>query len=109
MSSSTRAGNATPRSSRIAARRAQLQREVIESASADESAATIDRNTLVHMLLSITTEQNLDSEFARDVPTEAEIAKLEREMPKMNLEEMLKYIERPRGHRAGGVVGAVGF
>jgi hypothetical protein len=73
---------------------AQLQREIIESASSDESAATIGRNNLVHMLLSITTEQNLDSEFAGDVPTEAEVAKLEREIPKMNLEDMLKYIER---------------
>jgi hypothetical protein len=73
---------------------AQLQREIIESASADESAATIDRSSLVHMLLSITTEQNLDSEFAGDVPTEAETAKLEREIPKLNLEEMLKYVER---------------
>ena len=35
---------------------AQLQREVIEYASADEAAQPIDRNTLVHMLLSITSE-----------------------------------------------------
>ena len=71
-----------------------MQREIIEYASADETAAAIDRNTLVHMLLSITTEQNLDPEFAGDVPTQDEIAKLEREMPKMGLEEMLEYAER---------------
>jgi hypothetical protein len=70
---------------------AQLQREIVESASADESVAKIDRNSPVHMLLSITTERNLGSDFAGDVPTEAEIAKLERETPKMNLDEM-----RPR-------------
>ena len=88
---------------------AQLQREIIESASTDESAATIDRNSLVHMLLSITTEQNMDSEFAGDVPTEDEIAKLEREIPKMNLERMLGTVEKPRGHRTGGALGGVGL
>src|SRR6478672_3480750 len=55
---------------------AQLQREIIEFASADEAAPPIDLNTLVHMLLSITSEQNMRPEFAGDVPTDAEVAKL---------------------------------
>jgi hypothetical protein len=42
---------------------AQLQREIIEYASAAEAAPTIDVNTLVHMLLSITSEQNARPEF----------------------------------------------
>ena len=73
---------------------AQLQREIIEYASTDDTAPAVDRNTLVHMLLSVTTEQNLDQEFAGDVATEAEIARLERELPKMGLKEMLEYSQR---------------
>ena len=46
------------------------------------------------MLLSITTEQNLDSEFAGDVPTEGEDREARREILKLNLEEMFKYIGR---------------
>jgi hypothetical protein len=64
---------------------AQLQREIIEYATADEAAPSIDRNLLVHMLLSITSEQNMRPEFARDVPTGAERAKLERVVPTMGL------------------------
>jgi hypothetical protein len=70
---------------------AQLQREIIEYGSADSGAPLIDRNTLVHMLLSITSEQDMNEEFAGDVPTDAEIAKLRREMPKMGLEETHEY------------------
>ncbi len=70
---------------------AQLQREIIEYAAADSAAPVIDRNTLAHMLLSITSEQNMDSEFAGDVPTAAEVAKLQRELPKMGLEETHEY------------------
>jgi hypothetical protein len=70
---------------------AQLQREIIESASAAEAAPSIDLNTLVHMLLSITSEQNTRPEFAGDVPTKAELAKLERDVPRMGLEETLEY------------------
>jgi hypothetical protein len=64
---------------------AQLMREIIEFASADESVPSIDLNTLVHMLLSITTEQNLNPEFAGDVPTDDEKAKLQREIGKVVL------------------------
>jgi hypothetical protein len=71
---------------------AQLQREIIEYASTDEAAPPINLNTLVHMLLSITSEQNMhDGEFARDVPTGAEAAKIERVVPKMGLEETHEY------------------
>jgi hypothetical protein len=70
---------------------AQLQREIIEYASAAEAAPAIDLNTLVHMLLSITSEQNTRPEFASDVPTDAEVAKLERDVPKMGLEDTLDY------------------
>ncbi|WP_230589235.1 hypothetical protein [Mycobacterium kansasii] len=70
---------------------AQLQREIIEYASADSAAPLIDRNTLVHMLLSITSEQNMDSEFAGDVPVAAEVAKLQRELRKMGLAETHEY------------------
>jgi hypothetical protein len=70
---------------------AQLQREIIEYASADEAAPSIDLDTLVHMLLSIASEQNMDPEFAGDVPTAAEVAKLQRELPKMGLEETHEY------------------
>jgi hypothetical protein len=70
---------------------AQLQREIIEYASADSAAPLIDRNMLVHMLLSITSEQNMESDFAGDVPTAAEVAKLQRELPKMGLEETHEY------------------
>ncbi len=73
---------------------AQLQREIIEYASVDETAESIDRNTLVHVLLSITSEQNSSPEFAGDVPTPAEIATLEREIPNMGLEEMLEYAKK---------------
>nr|WP_234921090.1 hypothetical protein [Mycobacteroides chelonae] len=73
---------------------AQLQREIIENASVDETAAVIDRDTLVHILLSITSEQNSVPEFAGDVPRPDEIAKLERETPKMGLEELLEYARK---------------
>lgn len=72
---------------------AQLQREIIEFASTDDAAPPIDRNALTHLLLSITSEQNTRPEFAGDVPTPAEIAKLQRDMPKMGLDEMLEYIK----------------
>lgn len=72
---------------------AQLQREIIEFASSDDAAPPIDRNTLTHLLLSITSEQNMRPEFAGDVPTAAEIAKLQRDMPKMGLNEMLEYLK----------------
>jgi len=70
---------------------AQLQREIIEYASADEAAPSIDLNLLVHMLLSVTSEQNMRPEFASDVPTDADVAKLERVVPTMGLEETLEY------------------
>ncbi|ADU02036.1 MULTISPECIES: hypothetical protein [Mycolicibacterium] len=70
---------------------AQLQREIIEYASPDEAAPPIERNTLVYLLLSITSEQNSDEEFAGDVPTDAEKAKLWEKLPKMNLEETHEY------------------
>lgn len=73
---------------------AQLQREIIESASVEETAEAIDRNTLVHILLSITSEQNSVPGFAGDVPTPEEIAKVEREMPKDSLEELLEYARK---------------
>lgn len=73
---------------------AQLQREIIESASVEATAETIDRNTLVRILLSITSEQNSSPEFDGDVPTPDEIAKLERELPKMGLAEMLEYAKK---------------
>lgn len=73
---------------------AQLLREIIESASVEESAEAIDRNTLVHILLSITSEQNSVPGFAGDVPTPDEIAKIEREMPKKSLEELLEYARK---------------
>lgn len=73
---------------------AQLQREIIEYASVDETAESIDRNTLTHVLLSITSEQNSSPEFAGDVPTPDEIATLEREIPNMGLDEMLEYAKK---------------
>jgi len=73
---------------------AQLQREIIESASVQESAEPIDRNTLVHILLSITSEQNSVPGFAGDVPTPVEIAKIKREMPRNSLEELLEYARK---------------
>lgn len=73
---------------------AQLEREIIEYASADEAAPSIDLDMLVHMLLSITSEQNMRPEFAGDVPTDAEVAKLQRELPKMGLEETHEYAKR---------------
>ncbi|MBU8814327.1 hypothetical protein [Mycolicibacterium goodii] len=73
---------------------AQLQREIIENASEADTAEPIDRNTLVHILLSITSEQNSHPAFAGDVPTPEEIAKFEREMPKMNMTELLEYAQK---------------
>ncbi|WP_234809151.1 hypothetical protein [Mycobacteroides saopaulense] len=73
---------------------AQLQREIIENASEDKGAPTIDRNTLVHILLSITSEQNGNEEFAGDLPTPKERAKLERDISKMGMAEMLEYIKK---------------
>ncbi len=70
---------------------AQLMREIIEYATAADAAPVIDRNILTHMLLSITTEQNLNSEFSGDVHTAAEIAKLQRKLSKMDAEEMHEY------------------
>jgi hypothetical protein len=66
---------------------AQLEREIIEFASTETDAPPIDRNTLVHMLLSITSEQNMRPEFAGDVPTKAEIAEWERKVPTFGLKE----------------------
>jgi hypothetical protein len=43
------------------------------------------------MLLSITSEQNMRSEFVGDVPTDSEIAKLREVVPNMDLEETLEY------------------
>jgi hypothetical protein len=48
-------------------------------------------NMQAQMLLSITSEQNTRPEFAGDVPTDAEVAKLERVVPEMDLEETLEY------------------
>lgn len=73
---------------------AQLQREIIENASVAETAGVIDRNTLVHILLSITSAQNSVPGFAGDVPTPEEIAKVEHEMPKDSLEELLEYARK---------------
>ncbi|QNI09786.1 hypothetical protein GAN17_25690 (plasmid) [Mycobacterium kubicae] len=70
---------------------AQLQREIIEYGSPDQAAPLIERDTLVHLLLSITSEQDKNEEFAGDVPTDAEIARLQRELPKMGLEETHEY------------------
>lgn len=70
---------------------AQLHREIIENASTDEAAPSIDRNTLVHILLSITSEQNSSDEFAGDMPTPDEMAKIQRKIPQMGMEEMLEY------------------
>ncbi|MFL0160287.1 hypothetical protein ACJH41_23350 [Mycobacteroides chelonae] len=72
---------------------AQLQREIIESAQRDDSAQPVDRNVLTHLLLSITSEQNMRPELAGDVPTPAEIAELQRDMSKMGLEEMLELLK----------------
>ena len=47
----------------------------------------------MHLLLSITSEQNMRPEFAGDVPTAAEKGKLQRDMPKMGLDEMLEYLK----------------
>lgn len=69
----------------------QLRREIIEYASPDEAAPSIDLNLLVHMLLSVTSEQNMRPESATDAPTVAEVAKLERVVPTMGLEETLEY------------------
>lgn len=72
---------------------AQLQREIIEFASTDAAAPPIDRNALTYLLLSIASEQNMRPEFAGDIPTPAEIAKMQHDMPKMGLEEMLEYLK----------------
>jgi hypothetical protein len=72
---------------------AQLQREIIEFAEHDDAAPPIDRNVLTHLLLSITSEQNMRPDFAGDVPTPAEIARLQRDIPKMGLEEMLEFLK----------------
>jgi hypothetical protein len=72
---------------------AQLQREIIEFAEHDDAAPPIDRNVLTHLLLSITSEQNMRPEIAGDVPTPAEIARLQRDIPKMGLEEMLEFLK----------------
>lgn len=73
---------------------AQLQREIIENASTDEAAPSIERDTLVHILLSITSEQNGSDEFAGDMPTPDEMAKLQRKIPQMGMEEMLEYAKK---------------
>jgi hypothetical protein len=48
---------------------AQLIREAIEYGSATTDAVKIDKNTLVHMMLSVTSEQNMRPEVAGDVPS----------------------------------------
>ena len=70
---------------------AQLLREIMEYASADHAMPAIDRNTLTHLLLSITTEQDSSDEFAGFVPTVDEIAALQRRLPKMDADETLEY------------------
>lgn len=73
---------------------AQLLREILENASTDKAAPSIDRNMLVHILLSITSEQNGSNEFAGDMPTPDEIAKLQRKIPQMGIAEMLEYAKK---------------
>jgi hypothetical protein len=70
---------------------AQLQREVIESADAAHAAPPVDLDTLVHVLLSINSEQDMDPEFAGDVPTAEEVARLQRKFPTMGLEQTHDY------------------
>lgn len=70
---------------------AQLQREIIESADADGAATPVNLDTLVQMLMSITSEQDMDPEFAGDVPTAEEVARLQRKFPTMDLEETHDY------------------
>jgi hypothetical protein len=86
MSTGRQASGQASRFPRVASGTAQLQREIIESASADEVAPSIDLNTFVHMLLSDTRP-----EFTGDMPTKTEMARLERDVPKMGLEETLEY------------------
>ncbi|OHT78136.1 hypothetical protein BKG69_15940 [Mycobacteroides chelonae] len=70
---------------------AQLMREIMEHASVDDAAPAIDRNTLTHMLLSITAEQNSSDEFAGDMPTADEMAAFERKLPKMGAADLQEY------------------
>jgi hypothetical protein len=72
---------------------AQLQREIIECANADDAAPPVDLDTLVHMLLSITSEQDSAPEFAGDVPTAEEVAKLQRTLPTMGSAETHEYVK----------------
>ncbi|MDW5610660.1 hypothetical protein [Mycolicibacterium sp. D5.8-2] len=48
---------------------AQLLREVIEHASTDTAAPVVDKNRLVHLYLSVTSEQNMRPEFEGDLPS----------------------------------------
>jgi hypothetical protein len=51
---------------------AQLLREVIEYGSTEPGAPPVGKSTLVHMLMSVTSEQNMRPEFPGDVPTRRE-------------------------------------
>ena len=71
---------------------AQLQREIIEYASADGAAPSIDRDTLVHLLLSITSEQNMRPRVrGRRARPPPKLRSFNASLPKMGLEEMHEY------------------
>jgi hypothetical protein len=68
---------------------AQLLREVIEYGSSGSDAATIDKNALVHMLLSVTSEQNMRPEFIGDVPTRRARREQAQKVEKLDLDETI--------------------
>jgi hypothetical protein len=67
----------------------QLMRELLETDHPDDPTEPLDAETLVHLLLSITTEQWTREEFARDVPTKREIEQLSEEIASLNQEETI--------------------
>lgn len=70
---------------------AQLLREIIESASLEATAPAMDRSTLVHLLLSITSEQSTRPEFGDDVPSGSEIEQLSNIVEQFDMAQTMAY------------------
>lgn len=69
---------------------AQLIREAIEYCSTDDDAQRIDKSTLVHMMLSVTSEQNMRPEVDGDVPTRQWIREHAKNIGSLGLDETMQ-------------------
>ncbi|NQE69170.1 hypothetical protein NG2371_03635 [Nocardia gamkensis] len=78
----------------------QLMRELLETDSA--SSRLLSADELVHLLLSIATEQQTPAEFESDVPTDSDLAQLDAKFQAMAPDELYATAHQfLQGHTAG--------